>query len=175
MSQKKRVHPIIQETDLLSISRASDRCRTSVSIRIDWDWQVQWLLFGACNILALRDGRQHYLEGRAVAGLTDFEHDAVVLVRLPLIGLMFDKLMVHGHTTHLVGWVASSDEEADFRVPRPGYDPANHKDAFTCEDQRCAKEPHRIVPEGSYIPRFDRELYEAVKGREVEILIGPAF
>lgn len=172
--EKECVHPIIQKTDLLSVSRSPDRCRTSVSIRLDWDWKQTWLLFGACQLSATNQGRTHYLEGRASEGVTDFEHDSVVLVRLPLIGVQFDNLLVHGHTTHLVAWVDSEpSRKENFHVPRPGYDPASRKDAWTCQDQGCQK-PHRVVPEGFYVPPFDEELYEAVRGREVEIRIGPA-
>jgi hypothetical protein len=178
------------ETDLRSICRESKRCFASV--RLDFGWveghdrqvQVDWLKLGQVNITRQSDrdtGRfrlEAYLENA-----TDVEHDSARCVRLPLIGLTLDPLAVHYHLTNFVAWVDPNvgDDEYDFAVPRPGYDPRKHSDAYVCKDKSCQEEDedgkkqksHYVVPQGFYSPPFDAELYKVVKGKRVEISIGP--
>jgi len=66
--------------------------------------------------------------------------------------------------------------ESDFRVPRPGYNPMEHPNATRCEEPGRCGGPHVIVPENMYAGApFDAELYKAVRGRRVEVQIGPAY
>lgn len=167
-------------TDLRAVSRDPKRCVTHVYIQTNpWDRERhEWLIFGAAQLRHQKesspDGRFR-LEGRMTSGVTDFEHDSAFVVRLPLIGVQFDGLLIHNHYAFLVGWV-DPDGADDFHVPGPGYDPTKHKDAHRCKMKECVKEDpksHIIVPEGFYVPPFDPELYKLVRGKRVEIRIGP--
>lgn len=172
-------NPLVKYTDLRSITRSSDTCRTSVLIHLDWETKVPWLEFGQAEIRFQKESSQsdgrHRLEARMTAGITDFEHDSAFAVRLPITGLTFQG--VNYHRTRFTAWVDPNEDPAfspDFRVPRAGYDPTKHKDAHKCK-QCKGKEGHIIVPEGFYVPPFDAELYEAVRGKMIEISIGPVF
>ena len=108
-------------------------------------------------------------------GVTDFEHDSAWALRLPLIGLTWDGLLVHYHTAHLLAWVDPDDLDG-FNVPGPGYDPAKLPGAHKCKDKQCLKNDptgHIIVPEGNYVPPTNPVLYRQVRGKMLEITIGP--
>jgi hypothetical protein len=171
------------ETDLRDISRESDVCSTIVRLSLDWDRDsprrpvIDWLKFGQANLRrhndSSHDGR-YSIEAYLKEGVTDFEHDSAYALRLPLVGVQLASLPVLYHNTILVGWVDSAHDEGyeEFHVPRPGYNPMEHPKAVTCEDEHCA-EKHIIVPEGFYVPPFDLELFNFVRGKRVEIIIGP--
>jgi hypothetical protein len=161
-----------EATDLRAISRDSARLVTHVRLYVDWDNRnaIEWLTLGASSVRYNSSTHKHSLEARLGGGATDFEHDSAYAIRLPLIGLKFDDLLVYNHQTRLVGWVDPEDEE-NFRVPRPGYDPTKLPDAFTCKECK-GKDKHVIVPEGYYVPPRDRDLYRAVRGKRVDIVIG---
>ena len=168
------------ETDLRGISRAADCCLTTVILRVDWDIKLKWLVFGLAELCrqsdSKNDGRWR-LEGRMTSGVTDVEHDSPYVVRLPLIGLQLDGLAVCYHTTHFVAWVDPNDPTG-FHVPGPGYDPTKHKNAVLCKVKSCREESpkgHILVPPGFYVPPFDPELFRLVRGKQVEIQIGPVF
>jgi hypothetical protein len=173
------VNPVIAYTDLRSITREANKCHTSVVIHLDWETKVKWLEFGQAEIRFQKESSQsdgrHRLEARMTSGVTDFEHDSAFAVRLPITGLTFQGVLYH--RTRFTAWIDPNEDpkfSPDFRVPRPGYNPAKHKDAHKCT-QCKGKESHIIVPEGFYVPPFDAELYEAVRGKMIEISIGPVF
>lgn len=176
---KKSVLPSPSFTDLRGITRGSKRCLTVVTIYLDWVKKVEWLRFGQAQIR--RQGERSpgcfCLEARMTAGVTDFEHDSAYALRLPLVGAQFSELFVAYHTIHLVAWVDPNDDHGDyFRVPFPGYDPTKHEKAYRCKDNRCLEDypkGHVIVPEGFYVPPFDPDLYAVVRGKKIEITIGP--
>lgn len=181
---------IIVETDLRSITRKANRLRAVVRIQLDWETRIDWLLLGETQIVAQKDGGgdgRWRLESHLAEGVADIEHDTGFAVRLPLIGLQLGPLAVYYHHTHLFAWVDPNAEgirTPEFHVPRPGYDPVKHPDTFMCDgiyDEKKKKyckwnegKPHPIIPQGFYVPPYDAELYEAVKGKKVEITIGPA-
>lgn len=169
--------PYIEAVDLRSITRHSDRCFTHVRLFPDWDPsnRVDWLVFGMASVTAKERQRTHSLEARMIAGVTDVEHDSAYALKLPLIGLQFQDLFVSYHTTHLVAWVDPNADERTFRVPTVGYDPTKHPKARLCKDKYCLPaypNGHMIVPEGHYLPPFDKELFKLVAGKKVEITIG---
>jgi hypothetical protein len=82
----------VKETDLLSISRGTDKCRSYVSLEWDWETRVTWLKFGEATLRKKgekHDGRWD-LEARMGLGATDFEHDTAYALRLPLVGVEFE-------------------------------------------------------------------------------------
>ena len=162
------------ETDLRSITRDSDRVVTRVFFeRTHNQSEFTWLIFGQTQVRTSRDrpdGRWR-LDARMGNGATDFEHDSAYAISLPLVGLQF--LRVDYHQTELVAWVDPNcgQTQTDFHVPRPGYNPMIHKDAYLCKEKKCQRHP--IVPEGLWTPPFDPELYKLVRGKKVVIHIGP--
>lgn len=161
-------------TDLRSITRDSDRCLTVVylldSYGVD---RMKWLEFGQAMLSSTHTHLKTTTLSAYMLDATDFEEDSAYALTLPIIGLAFEHLSYHTSIFH--GWVApdagdDGDGFSEFRVPRPGYNPMEHEDAKTCT--RCEKH-HIIVPEDFYVPPFDAELYEAVRGHRVEIRIGP--
>jgi hypothetical protein len=169
--------PKIEENDLRSITRESERCLTVVTLHLNWEKRVTWLKLGQVQLRHQRDSHdgRWRLEAYLPAGVTDFEHDSAYLIKLPLIGVVFEG--IDYHQTKLIAWVDSS-EPRDFHVPLPGYNPMEHPKAFVCDEKdggyRC-KTPHKIIPEDLYVPPFNRELFDAVKGKKVEILVTPVF
>jgi hypothetical protein len=166
-------HPI-QKLDLRKITRDSNKCRTYVTLHWDWQTKVEWII---CGMVDLRDDnpkedRRSRLIAYLSKGATDFEHDSAHALGLPLIGLTFDHLWYQRAV--FTAWIDPNDDDNGFRVPQPGYDPAKLKDTIMCEDKRC-DEKHIIVPEGYYYPPHNADLYDLVKGKRVEISIGPVF
>lgn len=165
---------LVQKTDLRDVSDHTDRCVTTVYITDGDDHydrpSTKWLVFGSATVRL--DITPNRLCGYLKGNVTDFEHDAAFVLRLPLIGVRLD--MLHGHTTHLEGWVATHAED-EFHVPWPGYDPVKHPDTVTCDYGHCKDDPHPMVPEGYYVPPTDKDLYEYVAGRRVSIRIGPVW
>lgn len=165
----------IAETDLRSITRDSRTQRTVVTVHLDWQTRATWLVFGQGRLRFFEKKHTWQLAAFLKDGASDFEHDSAFALQLPLIGLQFEGTEYHQST--FVAWVDPNGDEPfqDFRVPRPGYNPMKHKDAILCRKGRCKEEPHIMVPEGFYVPKYDPELYRAVRGKKVEISIGPAF
>jgi hypothetical protein len=178
----------VKETDLRAVSRDADRLLCAVRIDLGWDKSIggelrlTWLQAGEAQLRTQRDrndGRWR-LEAHLGGNACDEEHDTAWAFRLPIIGLQLGALAVHYSQTHFDAWVDPSldPEDHDFCVPRPGYNPAALPEARTCNGKRNCKwgdgKPHVIIPGGFYVPPFDAELYEAVRGKRVEIVIGPA-
>ncbi len=167
------------ETDLRSISRDAKRCVADVILYPDWDRSnaFRWLILGSTNLIRERDGGWR-LEARFNEGVTDFEHDPVIICRLPLIGLQMNEMGVYNHHINFTAWINPNDPEA-FHVPGPGYDPRKEEGAHLCKSKDCLKgnggKSHMIVPEGFFVPPFDVDLYTMVRGKKVEIRIGPVF
>lgn len=159
----------LKTTDLSAITRRADRCLTTVTVDWDWQTQIRWLVFGEAKLRGHERNRTHELMAYLNGGMTDFEHDSAYALCLPLIGLQWTSMDYH--TSHFVAWVNPNVEsDRDFRVPRPGYSPADLPESKMC--RRC-KPHHIIVPEGYYQPPYDGELYKLVRGKRVEITIGP--
>ena len=175
----------VKETDLLPISRGTDKCISYVTL--DWgnyDDRITWLKFGEASLRTndRRDGRWN-LEARMGLGATDPEHDTAFALRLPLIGVEFEWADHHQFRFHgFVDPSAGEGRHPTFHVPLPGYNPTKHPEAETCngvydekKGQYCKwndKKKHIIVPEGFYVPPFDAELYKLVAGKKVEIVMG---
>lgn len=159
----------VELTDLTEITRDNKRARTVIYIHNDnYGDRSPWLVLGQAEVKI--DGRICWLSAYLTEGVSDFEHDSAYAVRLPLIGVKLEHIWYH--TTYLTAWVDPNNEN-DFHVPRSGYNPMKHPDAETCEMDYCGK-PHPIVPQGYYVPPFDEELYNAVRGKKLEIVIGLA-
>lgn len=157
----------VELTDLTGITRDNKRVRTTVYLHENnYGDKIPWLIFGQAEVR--NEERICWLDARMTEGVSDFEHDSAHALRLPLIGLKFEQVWYH--TTYITAWVDPNNPDG-FHVPRPGYNPMKHPDAEVCEADYCG-EPHPIVPQGYYVPPFDKELYEAVKGKKIEIIIG---
>ncbi len=186
--EEKRVHPIIKETDLRSITREPNRCFGLVILHLGWDDEgrdekISWLRFGEAQI---RTDQKPTGTSRLEAHLGDYacdpEHDTGYALRLPLIGLQLDGLAVHYSRTYFTAWVDPACGTGEgFHVPRPGYNPMKHPKATECNGKYDGKKnwckwgegkPHIIIPEGFYVPPFDPELYRAVAGKRLEIIVG---
>lgn len=165
----------VETVDLRSITRRSDKCLTTVMLQLTWDERekVKWLVFGEAHIQKFERKGQYLLKAYLPAGVTDFEHDSAYAFRLPLMGLEMDELFLSYHQTRLRAIVDPNNSD-DFRVPRPGYDPLKMEGTHTCKAyDQCKEKPHLIVPEGFYAgPPFDRKLFELVRGKRVEIIVG---
>jgi hypothetical protein len=181
---------IVEETDLRDITRDSKRLVCTVTIDLGWaeDGRTNklcWLRFGQVQIRKGHKAGEYRLEAHLKDNACDLEHDTAYAVRLPLVGLQLDDLVVNYSQTHFVAWVNPDVDEgfSDFHVPRPGYNPMKHEDAWLCDgiyDEKKKKyckwnegKPHVILPEGFHVPPFDKELYRAVRGKKVEIVVGP--
>ncbi len=160
----------VELTDLRSITRDSDTCLTTVYIKMSQEERrVEWLVFGQAQIRIHHRPSSIWLTAYLKDGATDFEHDSAYALRLPLIGLEFEG--VRYHTTMLKAWIDPNeeDEDGDFHVPRPGYNPMELDEAEVCKE---CEEQHIIVPEDFYVPPFNKELFDLVRGKEVDIRIG---
>ncbi len=180
--EKERVDTkaaILPKADFRSITRRSDICLTQVIVRLDFETKVEWLTLGESRVRSRRDTKDGNwrLDAYLPIGVTDFEHDSAYALQLPLIGLQFDH--VYYHRTYLTGWVdPDCNDGREFRVPGPGYDPMSHPEAVECRAATCKSNkpfPHMIVPQNFYVPPFNLDLYKIVKGKQVEIRIGPIF
>lgn len=162
---------VVQRTDLRLITRSSDRCETSIRICLDGLNFVEWLVLGEAGLSQNKTIRNWALRAHLPEGVTDFEHDSAYALTLPLVGVEF--LRTDYQICQFNGWVDANDFYG-FRVPRPGYDPMKLKDSRKCRSGPCRKEPHVIVPEDCFggAP-FDKGLFRAVRGKRVEIWIGP--
>lgn len=171
---KAKLPPLVKETDLRAITRDAGRALTTVSIFEDSCGRSQkhpWLQLGESRVRPTwdrPDGRW-VLDAYLPAGVTDQEHSSAYALRLPLVGLSYIGTLYQ--QTELTAWV-DPNAPHDFHVPRPGYDPMKHPKAERCVQGSCKAEPHVIVPEGFYVPPIDLTLYELVRGKRVEILIG---
>lgn len=175
-------------TDLRGICRERDRCVARVDFMDDYGHKrVPWIITGQAQFRAESESGRRPGEYRFEAYLdnaTDFEHDSAYAIRLPLVGVQF--VSGYYHTMTFVALVDPSpvgqEFGNDFGVPRAGYDPRKHPDAQTCRDKRCHEEDeggkvrksHIIVPQGFYVPPYDRELHEFARARRVEVTFGPA-
>jgi hypothetical protein len=167
----KETEPLVQLTDLTAISRDADRCVTVVTLYQESLRQspVQWLRYGRGNLYPMNNHHRPglwVLAARLGRGATDPEHDSAFAFKLPLVGVEIER--VEEGNVWAYGFVDAYDGE-EFHVPRPGYDP--FKRATICRHMACGNK-HPIVPEGCYVPKHDAVLYEAVKGRLVEIRMG---
>ena len=172
----------VELTDLTHLT-CGPRDNRRTWVRLEWDFEErdEWLKFGVATLRPQSDRRntnQWCLEAPMANGITDFEHSTAIAVRLPIVGLYLN-FMSHG-TAHYTAFVDSSayvydahrPDRSNFHVPRPGYDPRKHKGSHQCEMKECRVSKHLIIPEGFYVPPVDPELYEAVKGKKVEIIFG---
>lgn len=168
---------LVTETDLREITRNPELCLTEVWIQTSWDTQsrIKWLICGQSKLIPQRDHRdgRWRLEAYLPDGVTDFEHDSGYAFKLPLIGVEFEMVDYHQATFH--GWVDPNDQD-DFRVPRPGYNPMKHPQAKKCKPSEYCPGGHMIVPEGFWAgPPTDIELWKAVQGKKVQIYISPVY
>jgi hypothetical protein len=166
----------IPETDLTKITRESKTQRTEVFV--EWghhEQKLRWLTLGQSRLRRAhdRDDGCWQLAAYLTAGVTDFEHDSAYALQLPLVGLHFKSVEYQRATFE--AWVDPNPNDlSSFHVPRPGYNPMKLPEAYICKMKgQCAKEPHIIVPEGFYVPPVDEDLWLLVRGRRVEIRIGP--
>lgn len=160
----------LEHTDLRTICHGYRESHCDVHLRSEGK-DFRWLTL--CEV-----SLQRHDEGRATLksylkdGATDFEHDPAYACKLPLIGVTLK--FIHNGVMILEAWIDPERDEFcdDFRVPGPRYDPLVRPDTETCDTEGC--EGHPIVAEGHYLPPFDEELFNAVRGKRVEIYIGPA-
>lgn len=160
------VPPLI---DLTKICRDAAKLSTTILIYTDYE-RSEWLRLGQCRLRARESNQKGIWELAAyLENATDFEHDSAFALKMELVGVMFEGIE-YGQTS-FQAWIKSDDPE-DFRVPNAGYDPRKHKDTARCKEKQCEDKGHYIVPEGFYVPPPNIELYEAVKGRRIEVQTG---
>ncbi len=170
----KTPEPAFPVLDLRHLTCAKDdRRRTTIFLETSFEVCVEWITVGSVSLMPWNDRRsgRWSLESKIAGGATDFDHSTVRIVRLPLIGLEFE------HASGAVrfhAWIDPGADDSEFRVPPPDYDPVAHPKTHTCKDGPCAKNPHPIVPEGLFLPPFNRELFEQVRGKRVEIVMHQA-
>lgn len=172
--------------DLTEITRHSNVCRTVVFIQLDWalKTRTKWLTLGQARIRKRRESTYDgawVLDAYLVEGATDFEHSSSFALCLPIIGLTYQG--TEYHKSEFTAWVDPNDPEG-FRVPPPGYNPMAHPEAEECsgfydpkKKQYCKwndGKPHVIVPSGMYLPPSNQDLYKSVRGKQLEIVIGPS-
>lgn len=158
----------LQKTDLRSITRRSDKVQTTVLIDMGDDQQFEWILFGEVEITSLRTYRADgywMVSAPSLEGPTDLSHDAPFSLRFIAIGLQFDR--VFHQETRIFAWIDS--DSTDFHIPKPGYDPVAHPEAFDCTDKKCSRGKHKIVPH--FLPPFDKDVFKLVSGKRIEIRI----
>jgi hypothetical protein len=180
MTIRDEVEKLPAETDLLSVTRGVDRCLSEVFI-FNGGRRSIWLRFGEAR-LNFREKRDSWqLAAYLSEGVCDFEHDSAFALQLQLVGLTYKGTEYHRST--FTAWVEFDDQEG-FRVPKPGYNPMKHPKATTCAGIYNEKkglyckwnegEKHIIVPEGMYVPPFEPKLWRMLRGKKVEIELGPA-
>jgi hypothetical protein len=154
--------------DLRPYSRRSDVCLTEVKI-VDTGWRsghILWIQAGEAQIRTNEKDQSAELK-IYWDGVTDEEHDSAYILILPLIGVTMTTL--YYHTITLNAWVSPTDHES-FRVPSPGYpNPSTTHKCPTCNGNED-REAHLIGP---YIPKVNLELFKVLRGRRLEIHIGP--
>lgn len=169
----------VEKVDLRGITRDSDTQRTTVYLGDRYGRnENEWIICGSARLRFHDNKKQWMLAAYLNGGATDFEHDSAYALQLPLIGVIFNGCE-YNHVD-LTAWVdpdAVDGSWTDFHVPTSSdYNPMKHEDAMTCtEHESCKEEPHIIVPEGFYVPPYDRDLYKKVFGKRVMIRIGPAY
>lgn len=159
----------IAELDLVDMTDDVGGMRCTVSVDVDFKWHP-WLSLGTASLFSPeRDRRLPWrLEARVADGTTDFEHSTCFVVRLPLLGVVYEFTNAGG--SFFNGWIGTNPD--DFRVATPDWNPGRLKDSSACE--RCkGKDKHRMCPQGSWMPPQTPELFERMKMRHVQIWIGP--
>jgi hypothetical protein len=164
----------LEHTDLRNITRESDHCLSTVTIRMgDW-WDrgtdTPWLKFGQAQIRKHENSDLTWWQLGAYLkdGATDFEHDSGYAFRMPLVALEYTFTLNHGSRFSAIIHPNMADE---FHVPLPGYNPLEHENTQKCD--RCTEErAHLIIPQGFYVPPFEPELYKLVAGKPVVIHLG---
>jgi hypothetical protein len=155
--------------DLRPISRNTNRCETTIYLKLERPQSFKWISLGEVQLRAPDGGGRSrpwylsaYLKGRA----TDFEHDSARAISMALVGV--DIVAVDYAGTRLRAYIEASYPR-DFCVPPAGYNPLTDPEATVCRE---CEEHHVIVPEGMYYPRPDPELHSMLRGLEIEITIG---
>jgi len=164
--------------DLRSVSLLADKCIGTVKVERTRDNWSEWLQFGQASLYRSYD-EDHWLlmvysSDDVVVGP---EHSQVTLVSLPLIGVSFR--WCDRHWTRLSAYIDPDDDDKgnNFRVPGTAtYDPRTHPKSRPCKIDTCARTtPHILVPEEVQTPPFDATIFEAVRGRRVQIILGVNF
>jgi hypothetical protein len=173
------------EIDLRPICMDSNRHEVTVTLITPFEEnRFEWLRLGLSCLEIVDHSRMRsrwHLTAKVDAespersGPTDYDHDNIFACKLPLVGVSFAG--IHYHQVIVRGFIDPTidvnDEHNAFRVPASSnYDPRKDPEAFECEDKHCLRgsegRKHTIVPDG-YVPKFNRALYEVVRGHEVEI------
>jgi hypothetical protein len=171
---------MIEPLDFTSITRNTDKCRTTVrfenerlneQLKDEEKGILPWLVFGACS-LNIHEGRGVASFGaRMRDSITDFEHDSCWAVRVDLIGVHFT--YVYAHTVMLDAWITTDPRE--IKLHPQEFVPENVDNVFKCDDPEHYgpdHKPHLILPEDLYIPPV-YEHARIVAGQRVSIRIGP--
>lgn len=155
-------------TDLSKITRNYKKVKTIVEVSVS-EGSLNfrpWLQLGECSLRRIPESthRNQWQLSSYLDNAVDFENDSAYALRLPLIGVEFDDLAVFYQNTFLTAWV--SWDPRDFHVPSPGYKPTALPDAVKQRDGSI------IVPQGYYVPPFNRDLFRQVRGCPVKIMFG---
>jgi len=165
-NEENPVQPIgmISVLDLRPYSRRSKKCSTKVYVHGLGSNPTLWIEAGEArlNMKSNRPGEADlsvYWDG-----VVDQDHKSAYILILPLIGIRL--MEVINHTTGLEAWIDPNNFDG-FRVPSPGY----VYPGLTQPCKFCAvRSKHQMGP---YIPPPNKELFREMRGRKVEIQIGP--
>lgn len=162
--------------DFRPLSRNSDKIETTIILYTDYE-RSEWIKLGEIMMRERGSNFKGIWQLSAyLLNATDFEHDTASILRMELVGVTFTA--VEYGQTRFEGFIRA-DEEDQFRVGGPDYNPLTLKDTKQCKGTRkdyckwADGKPHPIVPEGFYIPPVNAELFNIVRGRRIEVVTGP--
>jgi len=157
---------MVNVLDLRPYSRRPDVCLTEVLVQTGWSSEMTlWIQAGEASI-RINDHNQTADLKVYWDGVQDAEHDSAYILVLPLIGVKMT--LLHCHTVSLIAWIDPNEYEG-FNVPLPGYPSPN--DTRKCLRNDCKGDRAHLI--GPYIPKVNTELFTLMRGRRVEINIGP--
>jgi hypothetical protein len=155
----------IEALDLRPLSRNADRVECVIFVKEKFQW-VPWVHLGEASIQSGREG-VNTIKSYMGFDATDQEEDSAYIFSINVIGLRYTSTE-YGRST-FEAWIRPDDPDS-FKVPAADYDPIHDADAETCDGRHCGGKPHPIVP---YVPEANRTLFSTLRGREIQIHIGP--
>ena len=171
LAQYKADPKAIKRLDLKSISRSSKDVYTSIAFEGALQEMFTqdrvshpWLTFGECSI---RNDNICYIESPIRDGITDFEHDTCLVLRIGLVGVQHTG--TYGHTSYFTAYITPNPKE--ILIQSPDFIPEKVDQAEKCEHCTGEDAGHLILPENHYTPP-EYEFSRVVPGQKVAIRMG---
>lgn len=153
----------LPELDMRHLCAPNRDASTTIEVFEDFTW-VPWIRLGAFDLSSNPGAPRWWTLQAKIHAAVDWDHDNAIFLRLPLLAVEFDCLF--NGTIWLNAIIRPSADDSSFRVPPPSYDP--RVDGERCK--QCAGAPHVFVP---YLPPFDAEVFEAMRGASIRIVACP--